>query len=175
MTALTDRPWSPGQEGGPEAPPSFDECLIEILLVHPGGPFWANKDEHGWSIPKGEFDPNVEDSESAARREFHEELGTPAPSEQARPIPPFRAGRKTIHPWVIAADFDSSTVNSNEIELEWPPRSGRFISVPEVDKAQWFTLDQARTKLHKGQAPIVDLIIDALKPGWDHRERDIQP
>ena len=141
---------------------------VEILLVHPGGPFWANKDDHGWSIPKGEFDPTAESAIDAARREFAEELGRPAPaSPDDRPaitLEPFRAGRKTIHAVLIAADFDATEVDSNTVEIEWPPRSGRRIEVPEIDRAEWFPLAEARTKLHKGQAPIVDLIVSALVP-----------
>jgi len=147
------------------------EGAIEILLVHPGGPFWANKDQHGWSIPKGEFDPDTEDGEVAARREFEEELGRPAPSPinggTVITLPAFKAGRKTITAWLIEADFDAETINSNNVEIEWPPRSGRTQLVPEVDQAAWFTLTEAREKLHKGQASVVDLIIEHLGARFD--------
>lgn len=150
----------PSDETGPF------ERAVEILLVHPGGPFWARKDDHGWSIPKGEFDPETEAIVDAARREFAEELGRPAPAPSAdRPavtLEPFRAGRKTIHAVLIAADFDADDVHSNTVEIEWPPRSGQRIEVPEVDRAQWYRLADARIKLHKGQASIVDLIVAAL-------------
>ncbi len=140
---------------------------VEILLVHPGGPYWANKDEHGWSIPKGEFDPTTESAMEAARREFAEELGRPAPdppdSRPAVALEPFKAGRKTIHPVLIFGDFDPADITSNTVTLEWPPRSGRRIDVPEVDRAEWYRLADARTRLHKGQAPIVDLIAEALR------------
>ncbi len=142
------------------------EQCVEILLVHPGGPFWANKDEHGWSIPKGEFDPATEHVADAARREFAEELGRPVPAPSTDDpevaLEPFRAGRKTIHAVLIAADFQPDPIRSNTVEVEWPPRSGRRIEVPEVDRAEWYRLADARTKLHKGQAPIVDLIVSAL-------------
>ncbi len=134
---------------------------VEIMLVHPGGPFWANKDAHGWSIPKGEFDPDAEPGLGAALREFEEELGRPAPlesEEEAFALASFRAGRKTIHAWMIEGDFDSSQVESNMVEIEWPPRSGRRQMIPEVDRAEWFSLPDARLRLHKGQAGLVDLI-----------------
>lgn len=139
---------------GPDGP--------EILLVHPGGPFWANKDEHAWSIPKGEFDPDSEDAEAAARREFGEELGQPLPEGPGQPLPPFRAGKKTIAAWLIDGDLDPDTVRSNTTEIEWPPRSGRVQVIPEVDRAAWFGLDEAATKLHKGQRPLVELVAQAL-------------
>lgn len=142
------------------------EQSVEILLVHPGGPFWANKDEHGWSIPKGEFEPETETVADAARREFVEELGRPAPEPPADVpairLEPFRAGRKTIHAVLIAGEFEPEPIESNSVEIEWPPRSGSLINVPEVDRAEWYRLADARSKLHKGQAPIVDLIVSAL-------------
>ncbi len=139
---------------------------VEILLVHPGGPYWAGKDEHGWSIPKGEFDPDTEAAIDAALREFAEELGRPVPpappDNPAIILEPFRAGRKTIHAVLMAGDFDADVVESNTVEIEWPPRTGRHIEVPEIDRAAWYRLDDARTRLHKGQAPIVELIVSAL-------------
>ncbi len=138
----------------------------EILLVHPGGPFWANKDEHAWSIPKGEYDPDTEDGEEAAVREFAEELGQPVPDGPRRALPPFRAGKKTIAAWLVAGDLDPDDLRSNTFELEWPPRSGRMASFPEVDRAAWFLLDgQVETRLHKGQRPLVELVSDALRQG----------
>jgi predicted NUDIX family NTP pyrophosphohydrolase len=154
--------------GNPEdqAPKDRLEEAIEILLVHPGGPFWANKDKHGWSIPKGEFDPSKENGEDAAKREFEEELGRPAPSPISGgaviALPAFKAGRKTISAWLIEADFDAETVKSNDVEIEWPPRSGRTLLIPEIDRAAWFTLAQAREKLHKGQSGLVDLVVEHL-------------
>ena len=140
---------------GPEGP--------EILLVHPGGPFWAKKDEHAWSIPKGEYEPDAEDAEQAAVREFAEELGTPAPEGARIELPPLKAGRKTIRAWLIEGDLDPTGIVSNTFELEWPPRSGRKQTFPEVDRAAWFPLDVAATKLHKGQAPLCHLISEALE------------
>ncbi len=143
---------------------------FEILLVHPGGPFWAGKDEHGWSIPKGEFDPGTEPAVEAAHREFAEELGRPVPGFELQDgvdpdglvLDPFRAGRKTIHAVLVAGDFDADRIESNTVDIEWPPRSGRVITVPEVDRAAWFSLTEARTKLHKGQIPLVDRVVAAL-------------
>lgn len=135
-----------------------------ILLVHPGGPFWAGKDEHAWSIPKGEFDPETEDALAAARREFAEELGSPAPDTEAVALTPLRAGRKTIHAFAMAGDLDPATVVSNSFDMEWPPRSGRMTSFPEVDQAAWFDLDVARTRLHKGQVPLCNQLELMIRP-----------
>lgn len=135
---------------------------IELLLVHPGGPYWANKDQHAWSIPKGEFDQEIEDPETAARREFTEELGCMPPAGPMVALSPFRAGSKTIWAWLVRGDLDPSTIVSNRFELEWPPRSGNTQTFPEVDRAAWFTLEAARKQLHKNQASLVDLVTDAL-------------
>ncbi len=139
--------------------PPNDPDQLEILLVHPGGPFWAKKDQHGWSIPKGEFDPDEEDALVAARREFHEELGSVCPAGDATPIPAFRAGSKWIHSFVLetaeAAAFDADDITSNTFEMEWPPRSGQQQSFPEVDRAAWFDVETAAHKLHKGQLPLI--------------------
>lgn len=135
---------------------------MDLLLVHPGGPFWAGKDKHAWSIPKGEFDPETEDPRSAALREFAEELGCPPPGGPMVALSPFRAGSKTIWAWLVEGDLDTSTIVSNEFEMEWPPKSGRMQSFPEVDRAAWFPLDQAREQLHKNQTSLVDLVTGAL-------------
>ena len=135
---------------------------IEVLLVHPGGPFWAGKDAHAWSIPKGEYSEG-EDAEMVALREFEEELGSPPPTGPRLFLGEFgQSGRKRISAWALAADFDATRVVSNTFELEWPPRSGQIQEFPEVDKAAWWTVDAARTKLHKGQAPILDALAEAL-------------
>ncbi len=147
------------RSGGDDGKPG---ATVEILLVHPGGPFWAKKDTHGWSIPKGEFDPDTEDAEAAAFREFVEELGRPAPSASVVALAPFRAGRKRISAWLVEGEFDAETIESNTFEMEWPPKSGQLQSFPEVDRAAWFTLEDAATKLHKGQLPIIALIDDAI-------------
>lgn len=147
--------------------PSADATVIEILLAHPGGPFWANKDEHAWSIPKGEFDPEAETAFEAASREFEEELGMAPPVTAGHPpvaIPPFRAGRKTIHAFAIEADFDPAAIDPTDrhrssVTITWPPRSDRTIEFPEIDRVAWCSIDDAPTKLHKGQAPVVSGIL----------------
>lgn len=134
----------------------------EVFLVHPGGPFWKNKDLAAWSIPKGEF---AEDEQplQAALREFREETGLDVPAGEPLPLQPLKqSNHKYVHAWYLKGDVDESAVQSNMFELEWPPRSGRMISVPEVDKAGWFTLDEAKLKLHKGQAPLIDRLISAI-------------
>lgn len=145
---------------------------LEILLVHPGGPFWANKQDHAWSIPKGEFDPSDESAFDAACREFEEELGSPPPTVPAIGLQPFRAGKKTLHAWLLEGEFDPTTVTPDDVhrsmvEITWPPRSDRTVSFPEVDRAQWVTLSAAVALLHKGQAPIADLVRDGLSPQSD--------
>ena len=140
---------------------------IEVLLVHPGGPFWANKDAHAWSIPKGEY-VEGEDAETVALREFEEELGSPPPHGTRRFLGEFGPpSRKRISAWVVEADFDATNIVSNTFELEWPPGSGQAREFPEVDKAAWWTVDAARTKLHKGQAPILDALAEHLEERSD--------
>lgn len=141
----------------------------EVLLVHPGGPFWAKKDEHAWSIPKGEYDP-AEDPLSAARREFEEELGRPGPPGAPVDLGDLRQpGGKVVRAWAIEGEFDAAQVTSNTFEMEWPPNSGDMRRFPEVDRAAWFDLTAARRKLHKGQVPFVDRLLAAL-PGGDPRD-----
>ena len=135
---------------------------LEVLLVHPGGPFWAKKDEAAWSIPKGLADDG-EDLETAARREFAEETGY-APSGDLIPLGEFRqSGGKIVAAYVLEGDFDPTTLVSNTVLLEWPPRSGKTITVPEVDRAEWMPLERAETRLHKGQVPIVAAFRAMLK------------
>lgn len=127
----------------------------EVLLVHPGGPFWAKKDEGAWSIPKGEFE-GAEDPLGAARREFEEELGSPAPPGAVLALEPLRQpSGKVIHAWAIGGDFDPSGLKSNAFTLEWPPRSGRRQEFPEVDRAAWFPLEDAARKIVQGQAALL--------------------
>ena len=135
---------------------------VEVLLVHPGGPFWANKDTHAWSIPKGEY-VEGENAEIVALREFEEELGSPPPDGPRRFLGEFGPpSRKRIIAWALEADFDATHMSSNTFELEWPPGSGQVSAYPEVDKAAWWTIDSARTKLHKGQTPILDALLAVL-------------
>lgn len=133
-------------------------------MVHPGGPFWAGKDTHAWSIPKGEFDPETEQAIDAAAREFAEEVGMDPPADRDAwvALTPVRAGRKTVYCWLVEGDLDPSAVASNHFEMEWPPKSGRLASFPEVDGAIWCPIDIASTKLHKGLGPLCRLIEDTL-------------
>jgi predicted NUDIX family NTP pyrophosphohydrolase len=129
---------------------------LEVLLVHPGGPFWARRDAGAWSIPKGEYEGG-EDALQAARREFAEELGVPAPDGSADDLGEVRQkSGKVVHAWALHGDLDASRVHSNTCEIEWPPRSGRRIEIPEVDRAEWFGLEQAREKINPAQAELLD-------------------
>jgi predicted NUDIX family NTP pyrophosphohydrolase len=128
---------------------------LEVLLVHPGGPFWRNKDLGAWSIPKGEY-ADEEDAEIAARREFAEELGL----ELSAPLTALgqvrQRGGKLVTAFAAELDLDVRSVLSNTFEMEWPPRSGKRQTFPEVDRAEWFTLDAAREKINAGQRPLLD-------------------
>ncbi|HEY5024621.1 MAG TPA: NUDIX domain-containing protein [Acidimicrobiales bacterium] len=129
---------------------------VEVLLVHPGGPFWARKDAGAWSIPKGEYDEG-DDPALRAEEEFAEELGRRAPSGPRLDLGEVRqAGGKRVRAWAVRGDVDASATTSNVFEMEWPPRSGEHRTFPEVDKAAWFTVDQARTKLLAGQLPLLE-------------------
>jgi predicted NUDIX family NTP pyrophosphohydrolase len=128
---------------------------LEVLLVHPGGPAWARRDAGAWSIPKGEYDTG-EEPLAAARREFEEELGSPAPEGDPEDLGEIRQkSGKLVRAWALAGDMDASTVVSNTFELEWPPRSGRRIEIPEVDRAEWFGLEVAREKINPAQIPLL--------------------
>jgi len=133
---------------------------LEVLIVHPGGPFWKNKDEGAWSFPKGEFDPETEDSLVAARREFEEELGSAVPDTNFVDLGETRLkSGKLIYAWGAAGDLDPATIVSNHFEIEWPPRSGKRASFPEVDQALWCEPDEARRRLNPAQAAFVDRIV----------------
>ena len=136
---------------------------VLVLLVHPGGPFWRRKDDGAWSIPKGER-AEGEDPEATARREFAEELGT-APTGPLTPLGRIRQrGGKYVEAYALDGDFDVARLSSNSFEMEWPPRSGRLQSFPEVDRAAWFTLAAARQKINPGQQPLLDRL-EALCAG----------
>ncbi|MGY1771051.1 NUDIX domain-containing protein [Blastococcus sp. SYSU D00813] len=136
---------------------------LEVLLGHMGGPFWARKDAGAWSIPKGEH-AEGEDAEAAARREFAEELGSPVPAADLLPLGEVRASGKVLAVWTAEGDLDAATCRSNTFPLEWPPRSGRVQEFPEIDRAGWFGLAEAREKLVKGQVPFLDRLAAAV-PG----------
>jgi predicted NUDIX family NTP pyrophosphohydrolase len=134
----------------------------EVLLVHPGGPLWSKRDTGAWSIPKGEYEP-TEDALAAARREFGEELGKEAPPGATRELGEVRQrSGKLVRAWALAGDLDVEEVASNTFELEWPPRSGRFIEVPEVDRAGWFTIEVAREKINPAQVPSLERLLELL-------------
>jgi predicted NUDIX family NTP pyrophosphohydrolase len=127
-----------------------------VLLVHPGGPFWAKKDFGAWSIPKGEHDEG-EDAQACALREFAEELGSPpAPGELADLGSVRQKAGKHVQAWALEGDLDPAAVRSNTFTLEWPPRSGRTQEFPEVDRAGWFALDAARERINPAQAAFLD-------------------
>jgi predicted NUDIX family NTP pyrophosphohydrolase len=140
----------------------------EVLLGHPGGPLFAHRDEGYWSIPKGEPDHADEDLLAVARREFAEEVGRPAPSCQpdgSAPIPLgtiVQKGGKVVHAWAIEGDLDPATARSNVFELEWPPRSGRHESFPEIDRVAWFAPGEARRRLKPTQIPFINRLIAAV-------------
>ena len=133
---------------------------VEVLLGHMGGPFWARKDDGAWSIPKGEHDPD-EDAQAAARREFAEELGRPVPAAALHPLGEV-TGRKLLAVWAGEGDLDAAAITSNTFELEWPPRSGRLQQFPEIDRAAWFDVHTARTKLVQAQQPFLDRLLAHL-------------
>lgn len=134
----------------------------EVLIVHPGGPFWARKDDGAWSIPKGEYGIG-DDPWAAAQREFAEELGIAPPDGPRTDLGEVRqAGGKVVMVFAVAADLDVTDARSNTFEMEWPPKSGRMQSFPEVDRVEWVSLEVARVKLLKGQLPILDRLLAAL-------------
>ncbi|MEA2553562.1 MAG: hypothetical protein QOJ65_1738 [Fimbriimonadaceae bacterium] len=134
---------------------------LEVLLAHPGGPFWENKDEGAWTIPKGLLDG--EEPLVAAQREFFEETGV-------APVGPFidlgsitQKSGKQVHAWAWEGDADPATMHSNMITVEWPPRSGKRLSIPEVDRCEWFRPEQAKKKINPAQAALIDVLMEALK------------
>jgi predicted NUDIX family NTP pyrophosphohydrolase len=144
------------------------EGTTEFLLVHPGGPYWARKDEGAWSLPKGGIE-GEEDSREAALRELDEELGPGRPeldSEQLVDLGSIRqrAG-KVVDAWAAEGDFDPAALDSNTFEMEWPPRSGREVEFPEVDRADWFALEEARRKLLPAQGEFLDRLLEHLDQG----------
>lgn len=129
---------------------------VEVLLVHPGGPLWTHRDAGAWSIPKGEY-IDGEDPLDAARREFEEELGSMPPAGDPDDLGEIRQkSGKRVRAWAIPGDLDATGIVSNMCPMEWPPRSGRMIEIPEVDRAEWFGLEAAREKINSGQVPLLD-------------------
>ena len=135
---------------------------IEVLLAHMGGPFWSRKDAGAWSLPKGEYEGD-EEPLAAARREFAEELGLPAPAGRALDLGTIKqAGGKVVQAWALEGDLDTDAVHSNSFELEWPRGSGTVQSFPEADRAAWFDLQSARVKLVKGQVGFLERLSGLL-------------
>jgi len=135
---------------------------VEVLLAHPGGPIWAKRDAGVWTVPKGEF----HDGEAAwavARREFEEETGHPAPDGDPIELGEIRQkGGKLVEAWALQGDLDPATARSNTFPFEWPPRSGRWITIPEIDRVEWFAPDEARQRIKDTQIPFIDRLLDAL-------------
>jgi predicted NUDIX family NTP pyrophosphohydrolase len=141
-----------------------DDGAVEVLIGHMGGPFWARKDAGGWSIPKGEAGPDEEPLD-VARREFAEELGVPVPASEFVDLGELRVtSGKLLTVWAAEGDLDAGSTRSNTFTIEWPPRSGRMQEFPEIDRAAWFPVDQARQKLVKGQVPFLDRLLASV-PG----------
>jgi predicted NUDIX family NTP pyrophosphohydrolase len=134
----------------------------EVLLVHPGGPFWARRDEGAWSIPKGEYEAS-DDPLKAARREFEEELGRAAPDGEPVELGEIRQkSGKRVRAWALEGDLDPDQIASDTFTVEWPPRSGQTREFPEVDRAGWFTLEQARKKLNPGQVALLETLAERV-------------
>ena len=139
------------------------KSVLEVLLVHPGGPFWAKKDAGAWSIPKGEFAAG-EAPADAARREFVEETGQPLDGTLV-PLTPVSQSRKLVHPFAVEGDLDPAAIASNGFTLEWPPNSGHAQTFPEIDRAAWFTLGEARMKIVAGQRAMLDELVTRVGVG----------
>ena len=135
----------------------------EVLLVHPGGPYWARKDAGAWSIPKGEY-LDGEDPRACALREFVEETGVELPPGELAELGSVKQkGGKTVSAWAVEGDLDAGSVRSNTFTMEWPPRSGRTEEFPEIDRAEWFGIDAAREKLVAAQTEFLDRLVERLR------------
>ena len=132
----------------------IESKAIKIFLVHPGGPFWSKKDDGAWSIPKGEFDDG-EDPLGAAKREFEEETGIKISGGFLELNPIKQKSGKIVYAWAVEGDVDVSKIKSNEFEMEWPPKSGKMKSFPEIDKAAWFNLNEAKKKIIDAQSSLI--------------------
>jgi predicted NUDIX family NTP pyrophosphohydrolase len=144
-------------------------AAVEVLIVHPGGPLWARRDDGAWSIPKGEYGPDEEPLD-AARREFAEETGAPAPDGEPLALGEVRlkSGKRVVA-WALEGDVDATAIRSNMFAMQWPPRSGRIQEFPEVDRGEWFTPAGARVKLNPAQVEFVDRLMDMLDLSTDDR------
>ena len=128
---------------------------LEVFLVHPGGPFWAKKDNGAWSIPKGEFEDD-EEPLAAAKREFKEETGIEISGEFIQLTSIKQKSGKIVYAWAVEGDIDPAKIKSNDVEIEWPPRSGRQQTFPEIDKAEWFNYVEAQKKIISAQSPLIE-------------------
>ena len=136
---------------------------LEVLLAHPGGPFFRNRDAGHWTIPKGEADGD-EGLIAVARREFEEETGHPAPDGDAIELGSIvQKGGKVVHAWGLEGDLDPAAAESNTFEMVWPPGSGRVQTVPEIDRVDWFDVDEARRRVKPTQIPLIDRLVEALR------------
>ena len=139
----------------------FEQGSLQVFLVHPGGPFFAHKDEGAWSIPKGEYQEG-DDPLATAKREFHEETGSDVTGSFHALLPLTQPNGKVVSVWAVESDIDETTVKSNTFSLEWPPRSGKIQECPEVDRGAWFDVPTARTKLQPGQRGFLDQLQQLL-------------
>lgn len=139
----------------------FNNSKTEVLLVHPGGPFWTNKDEGAWSIPKGVFEKN-ESPLDAAKREFKEETGFEADGDFIELGNLTQPSKKVVHAWALEKDLDETKVVSNKFSLEWPRKSGIMSDFPEIDRASWFDVDIAKKKIQKGQAVFINRLLEKV-------------
>ena len=135
---------------------------VEVFLCHPGGPFYRNKDNSVWTIPKGEFDEK-EEPFSAAKREFEEETGQEINGNfiEMKPVK-YKDGRKIVYAWAVEGDVDTTNIKSNTFPLEWPPKSGKYIETPEVDKGEWFTIEMAKQKILPSLSPLLEDLIENI-------------
>lgn len=139
----------------------FQNKQLQVFLVHPGGPFFRNKDDGSWSIPKGEF-LDDEDALAAAKREFLEETGQPIDGKFIALEPITQKGGKKVFAWAVEGDIDHETITSNLFEIEWPPRSGKKQSFPEIDRAGWFNVENAKVKINSAQVGLIENLIQVL-------------
>jgi predicted NUDIX family NTP pyrophosphohydrolase len=136
---------------------------VEVLLAHPGGPIWAKRDEGAWTVPKGEFHDG-EEAWAVAQREFEEETGHPPPEGEPIELREIRQkGGKLVEAWALEGDLDPATAQSNTCPFQWPPRSGKWITIPEIDRVEWFAPDEARKRIKDTQIPFIDRLLEALR------------
>jgi len=135
--------------------------VLEVFLIHPGGPFFKNRDAGAWSIPKGEF--TDEDPLACARREFEEETGLPIDGNFMPLLPITQKGGKTVYCWAVEGDIDEHHIGSNTFQIEWPPKSGKLQAFPEVDKAGWFNVSEAKQNVNRSQFSFIEQLIDKLE------------